>query len=104
MKPVRIRWLLVLVAATVLSSQQVLAQAATAPTEDSSDATPWRVKVDFSRTLKPMDPAYASANVNRPGLMIQDKAFDQVVKSLGFRMMRFQGPCGIRMITSLLRC
>jgi len=52
----------------------------------------WSVDVDFAQALKQMDPAYASASVNNPAAMLQDEAFDQAVKSLGFRMMRFQGP------------
>ncbi|MBN1555522.1 MAG: hypothetical protein JXA11_12320 [Phycisphaerae bacterium] len=70
----------------------LLAAITPAQTIESSTVQSWRVKVDFDQPIKTMDPAYASANVNRPGLMVRDEAFDQAVKSLGFRMMRFQGP------------
>lgn len=61
--------------------------------EGNSETPAWQVTVDFENPVKPMDPAYASANVNAPLRMLEhNKAFDDAVKTLGFRMMRFQGP------------
>lgn len=55
----------------------------------------WRVKVDFSKPIRPFDPRYAGANVNSVGNMLDlGEEFDAAVAGLGFRFMRFQCPAG----------
>lgn len=56
----------------------------------------WQVKVDFNRPIKAMHPAYNSININNPTNLLeqteQNPAYDEAIRALNFRMMRFQGP------------
>jgi hypothetical protein len=54
---------------------------------------PWQVRVDFNKTIRPMNPYYAGINVNHVGDMVdQGREFDRAVAALGARFMRFQIP------------
>lgn len=52
---------------------------------------PWRVMVDFDQRLSPVPEYFASANINSVRRMLEQPAgFDEAVRGLGIRFMRFQ--------------
>jgi len=57
------------------------------------DQSPWQVRIDFGKTVRPMNRSYAGININYAGAIIDlGGDFDRAVASLGAKFLRFQVP------------
>jgi hypothetical protein len=54
------------------------------------DQSPWQVRIDFGKTVRPMNRSYAGININYAGAIIDLADFDRAVASLGAKFCGFK--------------